>query len=305
MADVTYSAAQSRPTQGAVLMALAVLLFACMDVTTKHMALTYAVPLVVFLRYAGNLVTLLAVFGPSKGRNLFAVQRKGLVLLRSACLAGASLCAALAFQRMPVAETIAIIFLAPFGVMLLAGPVLREKVGLLQWMAALLGFVGVLLIVRPGSGLDPLGVVFALTSAAGGMVYNMLSRALARSETTEAMLVWTALVGTLAFGAALPWSLPDSLPNPLDLILFVMLGVLSTAGHFLFTQACRVAPASVIAPVNYLQLLWSGLLGRLVFGQVPDALGLTGMGLIAFGGISAALWPMIAARRPALREETC
>lgn len=304
MAQVTYFAAQSRPTQGAVLMATAVLLFACMDVTTKHMALTYAVPLVVFMRYAGNLLALLAIFGPRKGRSLFAVQRKGLVLLRSVCLGGASLFAALAFQRMPVAETIAIVFLAPFGVMLLAGPILGEKVGPLQWMAALLGFAGVLLIVRPGSGLDPLGVVFALITAASSIVYNMLSRSLARTETTEAMLVWTAIVGTLAFGVALPWSLPSTLPSGLDIGLFVAMGLLSTVGHFLFTQACRVAPASVIAPVNYLQLVWSGLLGGVVFGHVPDQIALVGMGLIALGGMSAAIWPMIAPR-PALRAEVC
>ncbi len=296
MADVTYIAAQSRPTQGAVLMATAVLLFACMDVTTKHMALTYAVPLIVFVRYAGNLLTLLAVFGPRKGRSLFRVQRRGLVALRAICLAGASLFAALAFQRMPVAETIAIIFLAPFGVMLLAGPILGEKVGPLQWMAALLGFAGVLLIAHPGSGLDPWGVTFALITAAASIVYNMLSRTLARSETTEAMLVWTAMAGTLAFGAALPWSLPSALPTVLDMALFAAMGILATAGHFLFTQACRVAPASVIAPVNYLQLVWSGLLGLLVFAHMPDQSALIGMGLIALGGISAAIWPLIAPR---------
>ena len=304
MADVTYIAAQSRPTQGALLMATAVLLFACMDVTTKHMALAYAVPLIVFMRYAGNFFLLLAIFGPGKGKSLFATQRTGLVLLRAACLACSSLFAALAFQRMPVAETIAILFVAPFGVMLLAGPLLGEKACPLQWAAACLGFAGVLLVARPGSGLDPVGVMFALMAAGGGIVYNTLSRTLARSETTESMLVWTAFVGMIAFGAALPWSLPAQMPSTLDLLAFAALGILSTAGHFMFTQACRLAPASVIAPVNYLQLVWSGILGFLVFGHVPDHLGLMGMGLIALGGMSAAIWPMIAPR-PALRAEVC
>ena len=289
--------AQDQPTRGAVLMALAVLLFACMDVTTKHMALTYAVPLIVFVRYAGNLVLLLAIFGARKGRSLFAAQRRGLVLLRGACLATSSLFAALALQRMPVAETTSIVFLAPFAVMLLAGPLLGERVGPLHWMAVLAGVAGVFLIVRPGSGLDPFGVVFALTSPPGAsIVYNMLSRSLARSETTEAMLVWTALIGTLVFGAALPWSLPSTLPSLVDFGLFAAMGSLATLGHFCFTQASRAAPASVIAPVNYLQLVWSGLLGFVVFGHMPDSLALTGMGMIAFGGIIATVWPMIAPR---------
>jgi drug/metabolite transporter (DMT)-like permease len=136
MAQVTFSEPRSQPTRGAVLMALAVLMFASMDVLTKHMTLIYAVPLVVFMRYAGNLVALVAVFGPVHGRNLIRVQRPWLVVLRGMCLATSSLCAALAFHLMPMAEAIAILFLAPFGVMLLAGPILGEKIGPAHWCPA-------------------------------------------------------------------------------------------------------------------------------------------------------------------------
>ena len=277
-------------------MAIAVLVFACMDATTKHMTAIYAVPLVVAVRYAGNLVLMLAIFGPSQGRKLWHVQRRGLVLLRAGCLAGASLFAALAFQRMPVAETVSIVFLAPFGVMLLAGPLLDEKVGPVQWAAALAGFVGVLLIVRPGSGLDPVGVFFALLAAATSIGYNLLSRSLARSETTLAMMFWTAFVGTVAFGAILPWILPSAIPPAADLGLFAALGAMATVGHLLFTQSCRSAPASVIAPVNYLQLVWAGVLGWLVFDHVPDQFALVGLTLIVLGGICAGVWPFIAPR---------
>ena len=296
MADVTFTAPQSNPAQGAVLMALAVLVFAFMDATTKHMAMTYAVPLVVAVRYAGNLILMLAIFGPKQGRALWRIQRRGLVVVRAGCLAASSLFAALAFQRMPVAETLSIVFLAPFGVMLLAGPLLGEKVGPLQWAAATAGFAGVLLIVRPGSGLDPIGVLFAMLTAGASMVYNLLSRSLARSETTLALMFWTALIGTLAFGVTLPWTLPAAMPNAIDLGLFGALGALATLGHLLFTQSCRTAPASVIAPVNYLQLVWAGLLGWLVFDHVPDHVALVGLTLIVLGGISAGVWPIVAPR---------
>lgn len=298
MTHVIFSEARSQPARGALFMALAVLMFAGMDVLTKHMALLYAVPLVVFMRYAANFAMIVAVFGPGQGRRLIAVQRPWMVLLRAVCLATSSLCAALAFHRMPLAETVSIIFLAPFGVMLLAGPILRERVGPLQWMAAAAGLIGLLLIVRPGSGLDPVGVFCALMTAGASIVYNMLSRSLARSETTQAMLFWTALVGTMIFGAALPWSWPPVMPSLTDFGLFAALGGLATLGHFFFTQSARAAPASVIAPVNYLQLVWSGLLGWQVFGHIPDQLALAGMGLIAVGGVSAALWPVIAAHLP-------
>jgi drug/metabolite transporter (DMT)-like permease len=162
-----------------------------------------------------------------------------------------------------------------------------------SWIAALGGFVGVLLIVRPGSGLDPLGVVFAGMTAAGSIVYNMLSRTLARTETSWSMMFWTALVGTVIFSCVTAGQVPFALPHGIDLLFLAAMGGLSLVGHLLFTQAFRYAPASTISPVNYLQLVWSGILGLVVFGHMPDPLALAGMGLIAMSGVGAAAWPLI------------
>lgn len=283
--------------RGAVFVAIATLIFACMDATTKHLAVGYNVALVVAIRYFGNLILLIAILGPREGWALVATQRTGLVLVRGASLAMASLFAGLALQRMPVAETTALIFLAPFGVMLLAGPILAESVGLAGWIAAGFGFAGVLLIVRPGSGLDPWGVTFAMLTAAVTVVYHLLSRVLAKTETTAALMFWTATVGTLGFGAALPWTLHGGAPGTLDAILFIALGAMAVCGHFLFTAAFRYAPASALAPVNYLHLVWAGFLGWLIFDHMPDQLGLFGMAVIAVAGIGAALNAHLSAKQ--------
>ena len=275
--------------RGMALVASAVLVFASMDATTKHLAMTWNVPLVVAMRYIGNLVLLVAVFGPREGRALVRTQRTGLVLVRAMSLAMASLFAGLAFQRMPVAETTAIIFLAPFGVMILGGALLGEKIVLPSWAAAAVGFLGVLLIGRPGSGLDPWGVLFAVLTAAATVSYNLLSRVLARTETTHALMFYSALAGTLVFGATLPWSWRGPMPGALGLTLFAGLGAMALVGHFLFTAAYRHAPASALAPVNYLHLAWAGLLGWLVFQHVPDHWSLLGMALVAGSGAAAAL----------------
>src|SRR5690606_21226649 len=111
----------------------------------------------------------------------------------------------LAFERMPVAETSAIVFLTPILMALAAGPLLGERIGWKGWSAALLGFVGVLLIVRPGSGLDSVGVFLAPGCAVMAATYNLLSRFLATTESTMAMLFYTAFAGTIIFGAMLPW----------------------------------------------------------------------------------------------------
>jgi drug/metabolite transporter (DMT)-like permease len=283
--------------RGMALVAMAVLVFAGMDATTKHLATTWNVPLVVAVRYIGNLVLLLAVFTPREGRAMFRTQRTGLVLVRAASLAMASLFAGLAFQRMPVAETTAIIFLAPFGVMILGGILLGEKVALPGWTAAGAGFLGVLLIVRPGSGLDPWGVAFAMLTAAATVSYNLLSRLLARSEATPALMFWSALAGTVVFGATLPWSLRGPLPGLTDLSLFAAIGAMALVGHFLFTAAYRHAPASALAPVNYLHLAWAGMLGWLVFGHVPDHWTLLGMALVAGSGAVSALYAHLSTKR--------
>ena len=106
---------------------------------------------------------------------------------------------------------------------------------------------------------------------------------------TIAMLFFTALCGSIIFSLALPWYLTGQVPAPFELLLFFSLGVYGWLGHFLITAAYRHAPASILAPTNYLQLVWAALLGWLVFGHFPDAVSALGMGIIALSGIAVAL----------------
>ena len=277
------------PLRGVLLLAAAVLLFACMDTTNKYLTASFAVPLVVAMRYLVNLALLLVVLAPRQGRKLYQTKRTALVLLRSASLVCGSFFMGLALQRMPVAECTAVIFLAPLLLVVVAGPLLGEKPGLLGWAAVLAGFAGVLLIVRPDSGLDPLGLACLCVTTVCTVVYNLLSRVLARTETTMAMLFYSALVGAVAFGAYLPWSIGSVMPSLLQWVLLLSLGVTGGVGHFLFTTAFRHAPVSLLAPVNYLQLVWAGLLGWLVFGHLPDGLTLAGMAVVTAAGVAVAV----------------
>lgn len=277
------------PVRGALLCVTALLLFACMDTTTKFLAERHEIPLIMAVRYLGNLLLMVLLLGPTHGRRMVETQRTGWVLVRAACLALASLLVGLALQRMPVAETTAITFLAPILLVVVAGRVLNERVGWIGGLATVLGFAGVLLIARPGSGLAPVGVAFALGAVAANLGYQLLSRVLAATERTVALLFYTALTGSIFFGLGSPWYLEDRAPTLLDIALLGSLGVYGGLGHFLFTAAFRDAPASLLAPLNYLQLLWAGLLGWLVFGHVPDRLSLLGMAVIAGSGVMVAL----------------
>ncbi|MFD1252360.1 EamA-like transporter family protein [Devosia equisanguinis] len=278
-----------QPLRGLVLILGATLLFAYNDTTNKLLITEYNVPMVAAIRYITHCLLMLALVAPFHGRDMVRTTRTGLVLVRAASLALGSFLVSLALQRMPVAETTAIVYLCPVLVVLLSGPLLKEKVGPTAWLAALLGFAGVLLIARPGSGLDPLGVLFVLGNVVVSTAYNLLSRVLAHTERTMAMLFYSALVGAIGFGIFLPWTLHGAAPTALQLVLFAGLGVSAWLGHYLFTQSYRYAPAALVAPMTYMHLVWAGVLGWLVFGHAPEPIALAGMGLVAIAGMISAI----------------
>ncbi|MBA4761484.1 DMT family transporter [Sphingomonas sp.] len=286
------------PLRGASLFIFGLLLFACLDVTVKYLAARYDVPLIVAIRYACNLVLMTALLAPRRAPEMLRTKRTGWVIARALALSIGSLSIGLALQRMPVAETSAILFFAPVVVILAAGPLLGERVGVAGVGAAALGFIGVLFIVRPGGGLDPVGVLLAGVGMVTTSIYQLLSRSLARTESTIALLFYTTLTGTVIFCALAPWFIPDRMPNGFDLLLLLSLGVYGGLGHFLFTAAYRDTPASVLASLNYLQLLFVALLGWLIFAHMPDRWSMTGMAIIAASGILAA-WR---ARRPPVKR---
>lgn len=275
---------------------LGVLLFACMDCTTKYLVTRYEVPLVVAIRYIVNCLLMVVLLAPSQGKNLVRTKRTGLVLVRGACLAMASLFVALAFQRMPIAEATGILFLSPLLVVLVAGRVLGERVGALGWIAAVAGFSGILLIAHPGSGMDLLGTIFALCGVVMTASYQLLSRMLATTEQTLPMLFYTALIGAVGFGLFLPWSWGGPAPTALQCLLFLGTGVMGGLGHFLFAAAHRDAPASLLAPIMYTQLVWAGLFGWIVFGHVPESMSIVGMCIVAAAGAMVAVKSHMARR---------
>ena len=281
--------AAPRPLKGILLVVLATLAFASADVLTKHLTQNHPISVVVAVRYLVNLGLLAGFLYPRIGPQLWRVQKPGLVFLRGFCLALASLTMGLALRLMPVGETVAIVYLSPFLVMLLAIPLLGERVSPLGWLWAAMGFAGVLLILRPGGGLDPWGVAFALMNAGLATGYHLLTRKLAGSETTIALLFHTALVGSVFFCiGALP-SLDQLQFTAPDIAWMIALGVLATLGHYLFTAAYREAPASLLAPVNYLHLVWAAALGVVIFGHTPDAISLAGMALVCASGVANAV----------------
>ena len=279
---------QGNPLKGVALVVAATFIFAVGDTLGKHLSMLYAATMVLSARYLINLILVLVTMWPRHRSAVWATQRTGLVILRGLLLAVATVTMLLALRVMPVAETVAIIYITPVLLMLASGPVLGEKVSVLGWVCVALGFAGVLLIARPGSGLDSWGVLLCLLNAVLGTGYHLLTRVLTRTETTMSLLFHTALVGSvLSIGATLAIG-AEPMPTLPDIGLILAYGTCATLGHLLLTTAYREAPASTLAPVNYTHIAFATLLGWLVFQQLPDALGFTGMALIAAAGLMAA-----------------
>lgn len=291
---------ESHPVRGILLMSAAVLCFALLDATSKHLSQIYPVPMLVWARYTLHCLLMLVFLAPSMRWRLVATQRPVKQTVRALLLVGVTGFAMAAFQRLPLAETTALLFITPLIVALLAGPILGERLRPLHWGASLFGFGGALLIARPGGVFDLVGIVLILAAAACYSVYQIQTRQLSPTENTLTMLFYTALVGTVAMTLGAPFYWGGPLPGLADGLLIATLGLYGGTGHFLLIKAFRHAPATTLSPFLYVQLIWATLLGWLVYDHWPDAMTLVGMAIIAASSIALALTQ----RRPTQQIES-
>lgn len=274
---------------GIILLLIAVFLFAVFDATAKHLSQFFPVPFLVWGRNLVNLLIVLALL-PRMGRELVVTSRPGLMIVRGALLVLGTLLLVLAFRTLPLAETSAISFLSPLLVVLLAARFLGERIRPANWLAAVAGFVGVLLIARPSGNVGGIGVVYAIGSALCNACYQILTRKLGATEPPMRQLFYGALIGTVVMSFLVPPYWTGNLPTVTQGLLIASLGLTAGGGHLLLIRAFRETPASTLAPLLYLQLIWSMLLGWLVFDHLPDLLSMAGMAFICGSGLGIVLF---------------
>lgn len=277
-------------SQRAVLLHVAGLwILSGLDATGKYLALVGVPVLVVaWVRYAVHTLLSSAVLLPRRGLGLLRTHALGGQLLRGLLMILTTLLFFSVLKRVPLAEATAMNFLAPIFLMALAPWLLRERHRLHRWLGVLLGFAGMLLVVRPGAGLDPVGVALGLATALSFAAFQIATRRLARDDplTTN---YYGGLVGTVALTPLLPWFWQLPALTPLQWALLLSTGVTGAIGHGLQSAAYARAPATLLAPYSYLQILSAVGLGWWVFGQWPDALTAAGIACICGAGLSVAL----------------
>ncbi|MNJ22128.1 EamA family transporter [Pseudomonas alkylphenolica] len=276
----------SQPLRGILLVVLAMFLFASHDALSKYLAGFYPILWVVWARYLVHTLLMMAIFLPQSGLRVLRTRRPGLQALRALCLLGTSLLFTTALQYIPLAEATAVNFLAPLLVTALSLPLLGEKVTRGQWVAVLVSFVGVTVIVHPGGALFTPAVLLPFGSALCFCFYQLLTRKLSGIDSPTTSNFFTGVLNTLVMSAIVPmfWQTPSLIHG----LMAVALGTCGMTAHLFLTQAFRHAPPAMLAPFSYCQIVFAGILGLVLFGHSPDMAGLVGIALICLSGLGAA-----------------
>jgi drug/metabolite transporter (DMT)-like permease len=279
---------EPRILRGVFFVVLATALFVIMNTGVKLLRAHLPTVELIWARTLGHTLFIFAIFGPSHGGWRLLITRKPWTqLARSLLLLTSTSFFFTALGFVPLADATAVSFTSPLVVAALAGPMLAERVRFGHWIAIGAGFLGALVVIRPGvAGANPY-LLLVLANSCCYAVYQVLTRRMAGFDRPETSVTYSALVGTLVLSAVVPfyWQTPDRLSHWLILLV---IGVLGGLGHYFVARALMWGPASVMAPFHYVQLIGAAAMGYLAFGDVPSVWTWVGAGVIIAGGLYVA-----------------
>ncbi len=267
---------------GIGMMLLGILLFVLNDVMGKWLVATFSVGQVLLIRSIAAFMMLAPLIMREGAGPILKPARPGLQALRVLLSTVEVAFFYWAVSAMPLADVVAIYLSGPIWVTALAGPLLGEKVGWRRWAAVLVGFLGVVIALRPASSVFTVHSLIALLGSLAFALMMIASRAL-RGTSGTVLVTWQT-AGALAFGlvvAPFDWVAP----KPLDFALLGLLGVVATLAHMCVNRSLKLAPAAVVVPYQYTQIAWALLFGWLIFGDLPDPQMLLGAGVIVASGL--------------------
>lgn len=270
--------------RGIVYMCAAVAMFPFLNASVKLLSTDYPTAQIVWMRYLGHLIFMLLIFLPKYRLTLFYTQAPKAQWIRSVLLLGSTALYFTALQFIPLTTAATISFINPFLVTALSIPILAEIVGPRRWVAVIIGFLGVLIIIRPGLTGFHWAMLLVVGNAGCYALYQILTRQIAGVDKPATTITYTAIIGTILCTIVGPvyWVWPK---NCLDWLLFAGLGFIGGFGHLLVVKAYQYGQASVISPFGYGQLLGATILGFILFGYFPDNWTWLGTAIIVSCGI--------------------
>ncbi|MGG5811693.1 DMT family transporter [Falsiroseomonas sp. CW058] len=274
------------PLRGIALQMSAIGLFSVSDTMAKRLGESLPPVEIAWLRYLVFVTLAVMPLMRRGGLGVLRSRAPGLQVLRAVGVAGSAIFFILALRHLPLAEATAINFVSPAFITALSVVFLGEVVGWRRWSALCVGLLGALIVIRPGTDAFQVAALLPIASSAFWAMAAVVTRRMAGVDATTTTLAWTAGVGFLLLTLLLPFGV--QVPTWPQLWLGLAIGLVSSVAQWLVVLAYRVAPASVLAPFSYVQLITSGLLGLVVFGAVPDRWTLVGALVIAASGLYTA-----------------
>jgi drug/metabolite transporter (DMT)-like permease len=275
-----------RPFRGIALIVASTVFLASSDAMAKYLARSLPAAEIAWIRFLVFVLIMLPIVLAPSSANPMRSTRPLVQVSRGLALLCSSIFFIIGLGYLPIAEAAATAFIAPVFVTGLSIVFLSEKVGLRRWIATIVGLMGVLVVVRPGTSAFHPAVVFPILSALGWAVALVLTRKITSGDRAITTMAFSAITGFLVMSVIVPYYWVE--PGWPQILLGIGIGVSSTFGHWIVVLAFRYADASVLAPFSYVQLVWVSLLGFFVFGEVPDAWTLGGAALIIASGVYTA-----------------
>ena len=272
-----------RATTGILLVVCAMTLVPVMDGIAKHLSADFDVFQVVWARYFFHLIILLPIVLWKHGAAGLLPERPVAQVLRGALLLVSTIFFFAAIAVMPLADALALVFVSPLVVTALSPWLLGEQVGMRRRSAVLIGFIGVLIIIRPGAGVFQVGSLLALTAGTIFAFYLIATRKLAGSAPPLVTLTYTAVIGALVMSVAVIWYWRE--PAFADWLAMLAMGAIAASGHFLLIKAFELAPASTLAPFTYWEIVSTTAVGYLWFGDFPHSLTWLGIAIVIGSGV--------------------
>jgi len=268
---------------GIACMLTATILFAGSSALSKWLVATYPIGEMLFMRAVTSLVASSLVILPVTGFAVFRTRRLRDHMLRGVSQSCSQTFLVIAFSLMPLASAVAINFSAPLFATVASIVFLKETVGPVRWGALIVGFLGVLLVTRPGADTFQAGSAFALANAVLFGTVTVGVRGMTATESAETLTMYQMVVLTAFFTAALPFGWVT--PTLADWGAMVVNGLANALGQYLWTRALHLAPTSAVVPFNYFSLVWAIVLGFLVWGDIPSAALLAGSAIVVGSGM--------------------
>jgi drug/metabolite transporter (DMT)-like permease len=269
--------------RGILCMVVATVMFATASALVKWQVGIYPVGEVVFARSITSLVVGGAVMLPITGFSVFATRRPGAHVARGLSQAISQTLFGLAFALMPLAGAVSINFSAPLFAALVSILWLKERATFSRWVALLIGFAGVIVVVHPGENSLTLGAVFALGNAVMYGSVTVAVRSMTKTESANTLIIWQ--LATITFFQSFLLLFGWRWPTPIDAAMLSGSGFANAIGQYFWTQSLRLAPATAVAPFYYLMLVWALGFGFLIWGEVPSAGLLGGSAIVVSSGL--------------------